>query len=159
MVSKKNVIEETQESTQEAADKLREELDLYKEKSARAMADYVNLEKRMQTQQVQFIKMANLALIEKFLGVLDNLERAGAHIQDPGLSMVIEQIAKLLEEEGVETITPLGQEFNPETMECVEKVEGQKDEVVTVVVKGYRIGDHLIRPAKVTVGESKSKNN
>jgi len=119
---------------------------------ARARADYANFEKRVKQQQSQFMRIASVTVLAKVMGILDNLEMAAKHISDPGLDLVVDQANKLLEEEGATEVKALDQVFNPESMECQEMVPGEKDIVQKVVQKGFWLDSHLIRPAKVLVG-------
>lgn len=121
----------------------------------RALADYHNLEKRIAKQQQNFVRLANVSLIDKLLGVLDDLERALEHIKDEGLKMVHTQFWDVLSTEGVEEIKAQGEKFDPETMDCVEMVPGPKNKVIKVQLKGYSLNSHVIRPAKVEVGKGK----
>lgn len=124
-------------------------------KYLRAMADYQNLEKRVEREKDNFIKFANALIILKFLPVLDNLERAGAHLKDQGIDLVIKQFKEALSSEGVTEINSAGTSFDPELHEAIEKVDGEEDKVISIVQSGYKMGDKVIRPAKVTVGGKK----
>ncbi len=121
----------------------------------RALADYQNLEKRTREQQTLMAQLASLSLIERLLPVLDHLDLAAKHLNDPGLSMVKKQFETVLEEEGVQRILAENHQFDPVTMECVEQVIGEKDAVMEVVTDGYRISNRIIRPARVKVGKGK----
>lgn len=118
----------------------------------RALADYQNLSKRVEREKETFVKFANAVLILKMLPVLDNLERASEHLKDQGIELVLKQFKESLSSEGVTEITAHGQEFNPELHEAVEKVKGEEGRVVEVLEKGYKLGEKVIRPAKVKVG-------
>lgn len=124
----------------------------------RALADYHNLEKRIGNQKKTFVRLANMSLIDKLLGVLDDLDRALEHIKDKGLRLVREQFIEVLISEGVKEIKVEGKHFDPETMDCVEMVPGPKNQVIKAQLKGYTLNDHIIRPAKVEVGIGKIKN-
>jgi len=126
------------------------------EKYLRALADYQNLEKRVAREKESFVKFSNAILILKMLPVLDNLERANEHLKDQGIELVIKQFKDALSSEGVTEIEAEGQQFNPEHHEAVEKVQGEEGKVVKVTERGYKMGDKVIRPAKVTIG---GKNN
>jgi len=125
----------------------------------RALADYQNLQKRTENDKSRFAKLANATLVEKLLSIIDDLERAAAHVKDEGINMIVKQFSILLEEEGVEEIIAHGQVFNPETMECVEITAGEKEMVVKVAQKGYMLNDFILRPAKVEVGSGIKENN
>ena len=118
----------------------------------RALADYQNLEKRTAVEKQQFVKLANLSLITQLLPVLDDLERADKHLNDPGLTLIYKRLKEVLEGEGITEIEALNQPFDPNKMECVEKGEGQDDMVNRVDTKGYKLGEIVIRPARVAVG-------
>ena len=123
----------------------------------RALADYSNLERRVETQQQQFVRLANLTLYDKLLPILDDLERAAKHINDNGLRMILKQFDAVLESEGVLEIKTQDENFDPNSMDCLEMVKGEKNKVVEVRCKGYRLGEAVIRPAKVTVGDGLQK--
>ncbi|MCD6225768.1 nucleotide exchange factor GrpE [bacterium] len=128
------------------------------EQLKKAVADYCNLEARIKKEA--FLSHQQLAwrLIDKLLGVLDNLEIAQKHLRDEGLAMAINQFKEVLASEGVEEISTDGEEFNPETMDCVAMVEGKKNQVVETLQKGYLFKGQVIRPAKVKVGKGKVKD-
>lgn len=120
----------------------------------RALADYQNLERRVEEERKSLLKLSALLLIEKFLPVLDNLESAQVHLQDEGLEIVIKQFKDILAAEGVEEIEAIGSEFNPNFHEAIETEQGEKDNMVSKVVNiGYKIEDKVIRPAKVIVSK------
>jgi len=130
-------------------DNLQQEL---QEKFLRAVADYQNLEKRVEREKDNFVKFANSILILKLLPILDNLERAQNHLKDPGLDLVVKQFQEAVQSEGVSEIKAQGTEFNPEHHEAISESDGERGKVIEVVEKGYRLGDKIIRPAKVKVG-------
>ncbi|MBI2036048.1 nucleotide exchange factor GrpE [Candidatus Microgenomates bacterium] len=127
----------------------------------RALADYQNLEKRSVEQRKEWVKSANKDLLLRLLPVLDTLMLASQHVQDEGILASIKQFEDALKSEGVEKIETMGQEFNPQTMECVvtEQVDpstgsGQEEgKVMEELQAGYRLHDKVLRPAKVKVGK------
>lgn len=139
-------------------DELQQSLAEMEAKWKRALADYQNLEKRVVQDRIRFTRMANVGLIEKLLSVLDNMELAQTHLQDSGLAMVLKEFHEIFNQEGVEMISPVGDEFDPTTMECVETVPGDTNKVITVQKPGYKIETTIIRPAKVCVGNSEINN-
>ena len=88
--------------------------------------------------------------------VLDDLKRAQAHLQDPGLDLAVKQFLTVLVEEGVKEINLLNQPFNPQFAECTEMVPGPKNQVMEVINQGYTLYDRILRPAKVKVGKGDS---
>ena len=150
---KKIKVRKKQDSFKDLQKKVAELEDNWK----RALADYQNLENRIKDQKKTFVRLANMSLIDKLLGVLDDLDRALEHIKDKGLKLVREQFIEVLVSEGVKEIEVEGKHFDPETMDCVEMVPGPKNQVIKAQLKGYSLNDHVIRPAKVEVGMGKIK--
>jgi len=126
------------------------------DKWKRALADYQNLEKRVSANQIDFIKFANSALLTKLLTILDSLDRANAHSQDQGITIIINQFKKLLESEGVKKIKTTNQTFDPLSMEAIEQVTGSKNKVIKTINSGYTLNNKILRPAQVAVGKGNS---
>ncbi len=118
----------------------------------RVLADYQNQERRHKEMESQLVKMASATIIEKILLSLDSLELAQKHLNDKGLQMVIDQLLITLQSEGLEEIKTKDENFDPNTMDCLEIVEGKKDAVIENVSKGYTLYEKVLRPAKVKVG-------
>ena len=122
----------------------------------RALADYQNLERRVDEERRLLSALSSALVIEKFLPVLDNLENAQKHLKDEGLAMVVKQFEDVLISEGVSEIPAEGSLFDPNLHEAVEILESEKDGVVLkVLAKGYKINDKVLRPAQVAVGRGK----
>lgn len=126
----------------------------WKDKYLRALADYHNLEQRVENQ----IKLRQLdakkKLLLSFLSILDNIDRAEIFVKDAGLVLVKDEFIKILKSEGVYEIELLNKEFNPQFAECIEVVNGDKDNIVIEILqKGYMMGELLLRPAQVRVSK------
>lgn len=127
----------------------------------RALADYANLQKRVESEREQIIKFGGSVLLTKFLAVLDTLEsvekvvgKEGTPAIKQGLEIALGQFRKILKEEEVGEIKTDGH-FDPRVHEAVEIVKGTTDnKIVAVVEKGFRIGDRILRPARVKVAKS-----
>lgn len=119
----------------------------------RALADYQNLTKRVESERLEFIKYVLEQFLLKLLPVVDALEAAEAHLKDEGLTLAINKLKTILTEEGVKEMSLVGQVFDPRLAECLETVPGKKDEVVNVTQKGYLLNDKVLRPARVKVGK------
>ena len=124
----------------------------------RSLADYANLEKRIESQRQLFVTLATTAIIIKMIEILDDLHLSFNHLQDQGLKMAIDKFVNVLKSEGVEEIEALDQSFNPESMDCIEVVEGKENQVISVKKAGYKLNGHVIRPAQVAVGKSIDQN-
>jgi len=123
----------------------------------RALADYDNLRKRVEKQQEELTKVANIKLIVKLLAVLDMIKEVQKHIEESGLAISIGEFEKVLESEG---IVPLrvkpGDDFDESLHDAVGVVESNKTsgkpKIKKVVLEGWAYdGDLIIRPAKVEV--------
>ncbi len=158
------------EELAEEIEVLQKELDEYKrledeyiERIKRLQADYENYRKRTLKEHLAHIKIANKDLVEKLLPVIDNFERAleaGQKSQGSdddfykGVLMIYNNLMEVLKKEGVEVISPKGQEFDPQICEAAvtEAIEDVEEGMILEVLrKGYRLKDHLIRPAVVKV--------
>ncbi|MFA7676012.1 MAG: nucleotide exchange factor GrpE, partial [Candidatus Shapirobacteria bacterium] len=134
-----------------------DEINLLSDKLARSLADYSNLEKRIESQRQLFITLATTSILSKMVEVLDDFYLAQNHLQDPGLKMAIDKFNSVLKTEGLEEINPQNLEFDPQSMECVQTVDGRENFVIEVRKLGYKLNGHLIRPAQVTVGMTDQK--
>lgn len=137
-------------------ERLKAQIEDYKSRYLRALADYQNLEKKVNEEKKEFLKLANKNLLLKIINIFDDIERAEVFIKDKGLALIKERLLKVLKEEGVREIEVLGKPFNPYLAEAVEINEGSDDNlVVEVLRKGYYYYDKVLRPAQVKVGQKK----
>ncbi len=150
---KKDKSKETRETKKET-EKTEEELNKLRHQLKRTLADYQNLEKRVAKDKNEWIRLANKQLLLRILPALDNLMLAEKHTQDEGVIMSINQLLLSFENEGVKKMDVLGKDFNPETMECVQTVEGEDGKVVEEVKAGYMLNDRVLRVAQVIVGKA-----
>jgi molecular chaperone GrpE len=129
------------------------------DKLARSLADYVNLEKRIETQRQFFFTMAVSSIIVKMVDILDDLYLAQEHLKDQGLEIAIGKFVSVLKSEGLEEVDVLGKTFNPETMDCVDTCDGKQNTVTSVKKRGYALNGQNIRPAQVVVGHEPEIKN
>lgn len=126
----------------------------------RAAADYQNFKRRVEEDRSEVARFANASLIINLLPLMDDLERAlksvDAHLASltwvDGIRLIYRKFQALLEMAGVEEIEADGQSFDPSQHEAVSQAPGEDNKVISVVQKGYRLGDRVIRPAMVVVG-------
>lgn len=126
----------------------------YKDAYQRALADYQNLQKRVEREKDQIMEFSASVILYKLLEVFDNLLNAQSHLKDPGLEMVISGFRKVFEDEGMQEIAvePQVTEFDPHFHEAVTEVSGEPDGTIAEVIKtGFTIRDKVLRPATVTV--------
>lgn len=128
----------------------------------RAVADYHNLEKRIQEGRSELTKWVSGDLIIRILPTLDHLEQAlnGANEAEKdsgwykGVELAVKEFKKVLEEEGLKvTSIQINDEYDPSVAEAVETRDGENNKVLEIVQNGYNINGKIIRPAKVVVGK------
>lgn len=145
--------------------KLREELEAArKEKQEnmdgwqRSKADYVNALKRFESEKADAKKNGLLKAVETLLPAFDSLERAKEHGEIPaGFQAIAKQLETAFASLGLTEVGKVGEAFNPSVHEAFgqDPVDSkEKDDVVTAVLeKGWAIGESVVRPAKVRVGQ------
>jgi len=125
------------------------------EKWKRALADYQNLEKRIESQKEDWAELAAKGLILKLLSVGDNFNLAAQHLKDQGLDLAVKHFWQVLESEGLKKIEVEGRDFDPAEMECLEVVKGENEgEVAEEVRSGYCLKGKVLRVAQVKVYKS-----
>jgi len=143
------------------------ERDEYLDLAKRTKADFENFRKRM-TAEVQTAGARGKAeVLRDVLPVLDDLERAlQAAGLDPegdsedglahGVLLVFRSLRDSLSKHGIEALDPTGEKFDPNLHEALsaQPADGaESGTVVETLQKGYRLGEQLIRPARVVVAE------
>ncbi|MCF6414029.1 nucleotide exchange factor GrpE [Collinsella tanakaei] len=135
------------------------------DRATRLQADWENYRRRTAAERLAEQARATEKLVTALLPVVDDIERAIAHARSQeladdfkqfvdGVDAVHSKLMGVFEHEGVETIDPKGEPFNPLEHQAVGRVEDadQYDETVNdVYQKGYRMGDRILRSAMVTV--------
>lgn len=144
--------------------KMREELSAcrkdkqeYMDGWQRAKADYVNALKRFETDAKASEFRGKVKAVETLLPAFDALERSKEHSELPeGFLAIAKQLESAFAALGLEELGKVGERFDPAYHEALgqDKVEtADEDGIITVILeKGWRVGDIVIRPAKVRVG-------
>lgn len=136
------------------------ERDEYLELAQRTKADFENYRKRMSAEVQAAQARGKAEVAREVIDAVDNLERAleAADGDGEGLSagveMVLGSLRETLTRNGIESVDPQGEKFDPTRHEALstQPVEGTESGVVVEVLqKGYTLGDQLIRPARVVV--------
>ena len=143
------VVEEVDE-LQQATQQRDEDLDALQ----RLKAEFDNYRKRVARDQQQLAARAHERLVSELVPVLDDLERALEHEGDieEGVRLVHRALADALAKEGLAEIDTDGK-FDPHTQEALlsQPSEAEEGDVIQVLQKGYRLGDKVIRPARVVI--------
>jgi molecular chaperone GrpE len=143
------------------------ERDEYLELAKRTKADFENFRKRMSAEVQAAGVRGKSDLIREVVPALDDLERAlQAAGLDPegdsddglahGVLLVFRGLRETLARNGVEAVDPEGEKFDPLWHEALSTVaiEGaEPGTVVETMQKGYKLGEQLVRPARVVVSE------
>jgi len=167
-------VEETPAPQSDAAQAVADDLDELQSKAAerdeflalaqRTQADFENFRKRASREQGAAEARGVARVVRELLPALDNLERAlaaaesqpdhGEHHLAEGIRLVQAELLAAMGRVGVEGYSPKGEPFDPNVHEAMaqQPVDGaESGTIVEVFQSGYRIGDDVIRPARVLV--------
>ena len=129
----------------------------------RAQADYENLKRRTERERGDLIQVVKVGLLGQLLPLVDDLELALQADPDPdptawleGLRLIQGKVVSALEAMGLQPIAAIDQPFDPRFHEGVGQAPGQDGVVVTQVQKGYLLNGHVLRPARVLVGNGET---
>lgn len=148
-----------------------DELKECKDKYLRLLAEMENARKRMQKEKQDSIRFAVENVLADILTPLDNFESALKATQNmsddvkqwaTGFQMISSQLKDVLNQNGVTVFDAVGTQFDPHLHEAVETEETDKHPPGTIIkefVKGYKCGDHILRPARVLVAKSPTQVN
>ncbi len=128
---------------------------LLKASLARALADYANLEKRVQRDALEVGTRIRSQFLTRLLPALQTLYSVQNHLNDPGLAVSIGQFEEIIKEEGIEKIEPQkGEHFDEELHEVIdtEESEEKKGTIAELIEQGWRFSEGgTIKHAKVKV--------
>jgi len=149
----------TKAELQERLAELERERDEYLNDLKRVAAEFDNYRKRVARDQESLVARAHERLVKELLPVLDDLERAlvaaDEHAEaklEEGVQLVHRELLEALAKEGLVEIETDGR-FDPHVHEALlsQPSEAEEGAVVDVLQKGYRLGDRVLRPARVVV--------
>ena len=165
-----NAAVESSEAAEPEVDELAEvtvQRDEYLAALQRLKAEFDNYRKRVAREEQQLVARASERLVKQLLPLLDDLERAveaaGEHgeveVAD-GVRLVHRALANLLAREGLVEVDTSGR-FDPHTQEALLTQSSDEPEgaVIQVLQKGYKLGDHVLRPARVVVSSGQQGAN
>ncbi len=148
--------DENEQKVQELGQKLIEANDKY----IRLYSEYENYRKRTTMEKADLVINGAKDTIKAILPVVDDLERALAHMGDDdsakeGVQLIFNKLMKTLEQKGLKPMEAKDQKFDENLHEAVTQFpaadESQKGKVVDVIEKGYYLNDKVLRYAKVVV--------
>ncbi|MCQ3035254.1 MAG: nucleotide exchange factor GrpE [Bacilli bacterium] len=167
--------EEVKESKKDKLNKMKAEVDkanadmaYWKNMYYKAYADMENLRKDIEKDHRNALKYRAEGFIDELLPVLDGFHMALQNEPtDPvlknyliGFQYIYKNLVSVLENEGVTEFAPkAGEKFNPDHMQAIDTVECDQEPntVVRVMTNGYKLHDHLVRPAMVVVAKAKEQ--
>ncbi len=148
---------------------LSEEIDHYKLIAQRAQADLVNYRNRANQEMEEAKRAVQFGVISRFISIVDDLERAIENVPEEaqiewteGVELVLRNLEKALELEGVSQIESLGKSFDPREHEALLYEENSDIEdglILNVIQQGYRLNERIIRPARVIVSKFTEQEN
>jgi molecular chaperone GrpE len=133
--------------------------DEYLDSLQRLKAEFDNYRKRVAREEERLVLRASERLVKQLIPMLDDLERAvdaaiehGELKLEDGVRLVHRSLANMLEREGLSEVDTDGR-FDPHTQEALLSQPSEEPDgtVIQVVQKGYRLGDQVLRPARVVV--------
>lgn len=159
-----------------ATQKLKSELEEMETLAKRVQADFQNYRRRSEEERSLVRGVAREEVIRKLLPVIDNFERALGQAENvpeglrgnewvKGILAIEQQFKTLLGELGVERIEAVGEQFDASCHEAIAQSDDQQKgdgQITEEFESGWRLGDRVIRPAKVrvnTLGETTSSPN
>jgi molecular chaperone GrpE len=134
----------------------------YLEGWQRARADFTNYKKRVEREQSQIYQNAAGSILKRYLGIIDDLERAlksrpqngdGAAWAE-GIELIYRKLLSILESEGIQPMEAEGKLFDPNLHEAIMSEDSDTHEsgqIIEVLQQGYTLGDKVLRPAMVRV--------
>jgi len=144
---------------------LERERDEYLNDLKRVAADFENYRKRAARDQESRAAQAAASLVKELIPIMDDLERAleaaSSHEEaklEEGVQLIHRSLVQLLQRQGLEEIATEGR-FDPHVHEALLSQPSDREEgtVLDVLQKGYRLGDRVLRPARVVVAGARAE--
>ena len=148
------------ETTANENEKLQADYNDLNDRYMRTLAEYDNFRKRTQKDIEARVSYTKTEMLSKIVPVIDNFERAAFNAEvdfdgyRKGIEMTVNQLLEILAGLGVEAFGAVGETFDPNFHNGVMHIDDDsfgENEIVDVFMKGYKIGDKIIRPATVKV--------
>lgn len=144
-----------------AEEKLQAELKEAKDQLLRVAAEYDNFRKRSQREKESLYSECKSSVVNELLPVIDNFERCVAPGEDTsyedykkGVELTYKQFGEALKKLGIEAFGEVGDAFDPNLHNAVMHTEDEnlpENSISNVLMKGYKLGDKIIRAAMVAV--------
>lgn len=125
----------------------------------RVSAEYANYRRRTERERDALITNAKASVMTKLLPVLDDLDLARQHgdLSEGPFKSFADKLTSILEGQKLESFGVEGDAFDPEIHEAVQDLSSGDDKAIgTVLRKGYRVGDRVVRTAMVIIADAPS---
>ncbi len=143
---------------------LEEQLAVWRDKYLRLQAEFDNFRKRTIKEKMDLVERGCEGAWKAILPIMDDMERAivASHKSDDiealrqGEELVMKKFESVLQAAGITAIDCVDKPFNEEEQEAVARFAAGEDKrglVIDCVQRGYKLGEHVLRYAKVVVGE------
>jgi molecular chaperone GrpE len=152
---------QTKSSANTDAQNLKQQVNELTAALQRERADAMNVRRRSEEERLKLADFYKALIVRQLLPVIDDLERSLKHVPKElednsyvqGVTQIIKQFEKVLTDIGVERIATVGTAFDPRYHEAIvmEDSDGSQEVVSEELQAGYKIGDEIIRHAKVKV--------
>ncbi len=150
-------VNETAEPTpEEQLEKAQERIAELEDKNLRMMAEFDNYRRRTNKEKLELMATAGERIFKEMLPLVDDFERAVAATDDEGVKLIYQKFLSFLDKNDVHPIETEDADFNTDEHEAVTTFaagEEKKGKVIDCTQKGYKLGEKVIRFAKVVVGE------
>lgn len=145
-------------------EKLQNELSKTKDDYLRLMAEFDNFRRRVAKEKIDLITTASEGVLKNLLPIIDDFERALQNIEQSedseavkqGTNLIYKKLKDFLKSNGVEEIEAVGLDLDTDLHEAIAQLPAsdskQKGKIIEVTQKGYKLGEKVIRFAKVVVG-------
>lgn len=147
---------ENGDTAEELLAKAQERIAELEDKNLRMMAEFDNFRRRTNKEKLELMETAGERIFTQMLPLVDDFERAVAATQDEGVKLIYQKFLSFLDKNDVHPIQTEDADFNTDEHEAVTTFaagEEKKGKVIDCTQKGYKLGDKVIRFAKVVVGE------
>ena len=133
----------------------------------RSRAEVVNLKKNHEEEKKLFTAIGKEKILEDLIPILDNFNAA---FKSPawekvdqnwrsGIEYIYQQFQSVLENNNIQEFGKVGDDVDYKFYEVIEEIDGDEGKVVEIIQKGYKIGEKVLRPAKVKAGKEKKEEN
>ncbi|GAA4270586.1 nucleotide exchange factor GrpE [Hyunsoonleella aestuarii] len=159
-------VEEPIVEEQSLEEKLQAEVKEEKDKFLRLFAEFENYKRRTARERIELFSTASEDVMKTLLPILDDFERALAHIEEDkeaeelrkGVLLIYQKLVNTLDQKGLKVMTvEKGDVFDADTHEAITQIPSPsndlKGKIIDVVEKGYKLGEKIIRFPKVVIGQ------